>query len=237
MVGRNSVFPFDRVGTFLCAIVLCISGGCQALPSDQVSRTARSANLEATKEVMDDTGAGMKTKLATFGAGCFWCVEAVFQRLDGVEKVVSGYSGGTTSDPTYEQVCTGTTGHAEVCQISYDPSKISYDELLEVFWKTHDPTTRNRQGNDVGTQYRSIILFHDEEQQRLAASYKAKLESEHIWNKSIVTEIVPFQKFWPAEAYHQNYYNNNSAQGYCQLVITPKLDKFSKIFKDKLNRK
>lgn len=176
-------------------------------------------------------------KQATFGAGCFWCVEAVFQRLDGVEKVVSGYSGGTTSDPTYEQVCTGTTGHAEVCQISYDPSKISYDELLEVFWKTHDPTTRNRQGNDVGTQYRSIILFHDEEQQRLAASYKAKLESEHIWNKSIVTEIVPFQKFWPAEAYHQNYYNNNSAQGYCQLVITPKLDKFSKIFKDKLNRK
>ena len=186
---------------------------------------------------MDDTGAQSRTRLATFGAGCFWCVEAVFQRLDGVEKVVSGYSGGTVSNPTYEQVCAGTTGHAEVCQISYDPNKISYDGLLEVFWQTHDPTTRNRQGNDVGTQYRSIILFHDEEQQRLALSYKAKLAAERIWNKPIVTEIVPMQKFWPAESYHQNYYNNNSAQGYCQLVITPKLDKFSKVFKDKLKKR
>jgi len=237
MVGRNRSFSFSRAGKILCAIVLCVSGSVQAIPSVELSRTAGSANMEATKSVMDDTGAEIKTKLATFGEGCFWCVEAIFQRLDGVEQVVSGYSGGTTSNPTYEQVCTGTTGHAEACQISYDPNRISYDELLEIFWKTHDPTTRNRQGNDLGTQYRSIILFHDEEQQRLAVSYKAKLASERIWNSPIVTEIVPFQKFWPAESHHQNYYNNNSAQGYCQLVITPKLDKFSKIFKDKLKRK
>jgi peptide-methionine (S)-S-oxide reductase len=237
MVRRSRSLSFSRAGKFLGAIVLCVSGGLQAIPSVELSPTTRSANVEATKSVMNDTGAEIKTKLATFGAGCFWCVEAVFQRLEGVERVVSGYSGGTVTNPTYEQVCTGTTGHAEVCQISYDPNKISYDELLEVFWKTHDPTTRNRQGNDRGTQYRSIILFRDEEQQRLAESYKAKLASERIWNNPIVTEIVPFQKFWPAESYHQNYYNNNSAQGYCQLVITPKLDKFSKIFKDRLKRK
>ena len=185
---------------------------------------------------MDDTGAKTQSRLATFGAGCFWCVEAIFQRLDGIEKVVSGYSGGTTANPTYEQVCTGRTGHAEVCQISYDPGKISYDELLEVFWKTHDPTTKNRQGNDLGTQYRSIILFHDEEQRRLATSYKAKLASEHIWTDPIVTEIVPFQEFWPAEDYHQDYYDKNSAKGYCRLVITPKLDKFAKIFRDRFKK-
>jgi len=183
---------------------------------------------------MNDTG--NKIGLATYGAGCFWCVEAVFQRLDGVIKVVSGYSGGTTPNPTYEQVCTGTTGYAEVCQIGYDPDRISYEQLLEVFWKTHDPTTKNRQGSDVGTQYRSVIFFHDEEQQRLATSYKQKLEAEHIWSSPILTEIVPFQKFWPAEDYHQNYYDKNSAQGYCRLVITPKLEKFTAIFRDKLKK-
>jgi peptide-methionine (S)-S-oxide reductase len=236
MVGRRNRFSFRSAGRILSAVVLCVAGIVQAIPSGGLPRATRNANLEATEKVMDDTGAQSATRLATFGAGCFWCVEAVFQRLDGVEKVVSGYAGGTASNPTYEQVCAGTTGHAEVCQISYDPKKISYDELLEVFWRTHDPTTKNRQGNDVGTQYRSIILFHDGEQQKLALGYKAKLEAERIWNKPIVTEIVPLKQFWPAESYHQNYYNNNSAQGYCQLVITPKLDKFSKIFKDKLKR-
>jgi peptide-methionine (S)-S-oxide reductase len=175
-------------------------------------------------------------KQATFGGGCFWCVEAIFQRLEGVEKVVSGYSGGTVDNPTYEQVCSGSTGHAEVVQITYDPAKVSYDELLEVFWKTHDPTTLNRQGNDVGTQYRSVIFYHDEDQKKLAEAYKAKLDEEDIWSRPIVTEIVPFTKFWPGEGYHQNYYNNNRSQGYCLLVITPKIEKFHKIFKDKLKK-
>jgi peptide-methionine (S)-S-oxide reductase len=190
--------------------------------------------VEAPKKAMNEKGDQTKLRVATFGAGCFWCVEAVFQRLEGVQKVVSGYSGGHVDHPTYEQVCTGTTGHAEACQITYDPARISYDELLEVFWKTHDPTTRNRQGNDIGPQYRSVIFYHDEEQKQLAESYKTKLEAEHIWNRPIVTEIVPFTKFWPAESYHQNYYNNNPDKGYCTLVITPKVEKFRKVFKDKL---
>lgn len=190
--------------------------------------------MEAPKKAMNEKGDQTKLRVATFGAGCFWCVEAVFQRLEGVQKVVSGYSGGHVDHPTYEQVCTGTTGHAEACQITYDPARISYDELLEVFWKTHDPTTRNRQGNDIGPQYRSVIFYHDEEQKQLAESYKTKLEAEHIWNRPIVTEIVPFTKFWPAESYHQNYYNNNPDKGYCTLVITPKVEKFRKVFKDKL---
>jgi len=183
---------------------------------------------------MNSSGAKSGLKEATFGEGCFWCMEAIFQRLQGVEKVVSGYSGGHVADPTYDQVCTGTTGHAEVCQVTYDPARVSYDELLEVFWKTHDPTTLNRQGNDVGTQYRSVIFYHDDEQRQLAESYKAKLASEHIWNRPVVTEITRFDKFWPAEAYHQDYFKNNPGQGYCRLVITPKLEKFEKIFKDRL---
>ena len=187
--------------------------------------------------VTEGKGEPTGLRLATFGAGCFWCVEAVFQRLDGVEKVVSGYSGGHVSNPTYEQVCAGTTGHAEVCQISYNPQKISYDKLLEVFWKTHDPTTRNRQGEDVGTQYRSVIFYHDDEQKKLAEGYKAKLDAEHIWDRPIVTEIVPFPKFWPAESYHQNYYNNNPGKVYCSLVITPKVEKFKEIFQERLKRK
>jgi peptide-methionine (S)-S-oxide reductase len=175
-----------------------------------------------------------KLEFATFGAGCFWCVEAVFQELEGVEKVVSGYSGGHVENPTYQQVCTTNTGHAEVCQIQYDPGKIGFEQLLEVFWKTHDPTTRNRQGNDVGPQYRSVIFYHDPAQKRLAESYKEKLAAAGIWSKPIVTEIVPFTKFWPAEDYHQNYYSNNPTQGYCAFVITPKLDKFRKVFREQL---
>ena len=172
-------------------------------------------------------------KIATFGGGCFWCVEAVFQELKGVEKVVSGYAGGHVPNPTYEQVCSGKTGHAEVARITYDPEVVSYPELLEVFWKTHDPTTRNRQGNDVGTQYRSIVLSHDDEQKQLAESYKAKLDASGAFNRPIVTEIVPLEKFYPAEDYHQNYYRLNSRQPYCQFVIVPKLEKFRQVFRDK----
>lgn len=173
-------------------------------------------------------------KLATFGNGCFWCSEAIFQRLNGVVKVVSGYSGGQVDAPTYEQVCTGTTGHAESIQITYNPAKVSYSALLEVFWKTHDPTTKNRQGNDVGPQYRSVIFYHDPEQKNLAETCKKRLEAERIWARPIVTEIVPFSKFWPAEDYHQNYYNNNPTKGYCSITITPKIEKFRKVFKERL---
>lgn len=168
------------------------------------------------------------TDTATFGAGCFWCVEAIFQNLEGVESVVSGYSGGTIENPSYKEICTGTTGYAEVCQISYDPDKITYDELLEVFWKTHDPTTLNRQGADVGAQYRSAIFYHNEEQKALAGKYKKELDISGAWDKPIVTEIIPFTKFYKAENYHQDYYNTNPNLPYCTSVIQPKLEKFKK---------
>lgn len=173
-------------------------------------------------------------KMATFGGGCFWCVEAVYQQVKGVEKVVSGYAGGLAKDPTYEQVSTGQTGHAEVCQITYDPTVVTFAELLEIFWKTHDPTTFNRQGNDVGPQYRSIILYQDEQQKEEAEAYKAKLDASGAFNQPIVTQIVPLTKFYAAEDYHQNYYRNNSRQGYCQYVIVPKLEKFREVFRNKL---
>jgi peptide-methionine (S)-S-oxide reductase len=171
---------------------------------------------------------------ATFGSGCFWCTEAVFEKLKGVESVVSGYSGGATENPTYNEVCSGETGHAEVTQITYDPSIITFAELLEVFWQTHDPTTSNRQGNDVGTQYRSVIFYHNEEQKKLAEEYKKKLDEAKIFSNPIVTEITAFTKFYPAENYHQDYYEQNKSQPYCSLVITPKVEKFKKVFKDKL---
>ena len=173
---------------------------------------------------------------ATFGAGCYWCVEAIFQRLNGVISVESGFSGGHIKNPTYREVCTGTTGHAEVCRIQYDPQVIGYDELLEVFWKTHDPTTLNRQGNDAGTQYRSVIFYHNEQQKILASEYKDKLEKAGIWNDPIVTEIVPFEAFYKAKNDHQNYYNQNTSQPYCTFVITPKIEKFEKVFRDKIKK-
>lgn len=168
---------------------------------------------------------------ATFGSGCFWCVEAIFQMVNGVVKVESGYSGGTVANPTYEQVCSGTTGHAEVCQITYDPNKVSYTKLLEAFWTSHDPTTLNRQGNDSGTQYRSAIFYHNAEQKQLAEEYKAKLDQSGAFSKPIVTEIVPFTIFYKAENYHQNYFNLNGNQPYCSFVIAPKVEKFKKVFK------
>jgi len=174
---------------------------------------------------------------ATFGSGCFWCTEAIFENLNGVHSVISGYAGGQVLNPTYEEVCTGTTGHAEVTQITYDPSIISYDELLEVFWKTHDPTTLNRQGNDVGPQYRSIIFYHNDEQKQLAEKYKAELDKSGAWDNPIITEISPLTSYFSAENYHQDYYNNNPNQGYCAFVIAPKLEKFKKVFKEKLKKK
>lgn len=185
----------------------------------------------------DNTGNDNKRiDTATFGAGCFWCTEAQFQQLEGVLKVESGYTGGQVENPTYKEVCTGATGHAEVTNIYYDPSVISYDELLAAFWVAHDPTQLNRQGNDVGTQYRSSIFYHNEEQKQKAQEYKRRLNEEKAYNSDVVTTLEPFTVFYKAEDYHQNYYNQNSNEGYCQFVVKPKLDKFKKVFKDKLKK-
>ena len=184
---------------------------------------------------MADTNVTLDT--ATFGAGCFWCVEAIFQNLQGVYTVESGYSGGTVKDPTYEQVCTGTTGHAEVARITYDPNEISFETLLNVFFRTHDPTTLNQQGADVGTQYRSAIFYENESQKETAEKVKAEVEAAGVWDDPIVTEISPLTNYYKAEDYHQNYYNNNPNKGYCSAVIYPKLKKFYKEFPDLIKDK
>ncbi len=175
-----------------------------------------------------------KLRKATFASGCFWCTEAVFDRLKGVKSVESGYTGGIVLKPTYEQICSGTTGHAEAVQITYDPAEISFEDLLRVFWQTHDPTTLNRQGHDVGTQYRSAIFYHDDEQRAIAEKYKRQLDSSKSFPSPIVTEITPTETFYPAEKYHQSYFELNPNQGYCQMVIRPKVEKFQKEFKDLL---
>lgn len=174
------------------------------------------------------------TEKATFGMGCFWCSEAVFQRLKGVVKVESGYSGGTVKNPSYEDVCTGNTGHAEAIQVTYQPNVISYKELLEIFWTMHDPTTLNRQGADEGTQYRSVIFYHTPAQKALAEAYKTELNKQKVYPDPIVTAINPFTNFYVAENYHQNYFNLNGKEPYCRMVIQPKVDKLEKVFKQKL---
>lgn len=206
------------------------------IPALQACTQSSPANEEAFKEVeqMHESVNGNELKLATFGGGCFWCTEAVFAELKGVSKVVSGYTGGDKVNPTYKEVCSGTTGHAEVIQLSYDPNVISYAELLEVHWKTHDPTQLNRQGNDVGTQYRSAIFYHDAEQKEIAEASKAAAQETGLWDGTIVTEITEASKFYPAEDYHQDYFSNNPYQGYCVAVVAPKVEKFRKAFKSKL---
>lgn len=201
---------------------------CQAKPGDNTP-----VNLNMEKEMQENMDS-LQMDTITFGAGCFWCVEAVFQDLNGVVSVRSGYSGGRIKNPTYKEVCSGLTGHAEVIQLVYKPAVISFDELLEVFWLTHDPTTLNRQGADVGTQYRSAIFYHTEYQKERAEYFKKKLNDEGAFPTPIVTEITAFDTFYPAEAYHQEYYNNNGDQPYCRLVIQPKVEKVKKVFGDKL---
>ena len=186
------------------------------------------------KETMKVETKNIGLLTATFGSGCFWCTEAVFQRVDGVEKVVSGYMGGSVKNPSYREVTTGKTGHAEVIQLHYDPAKISYDELLEIFWATHDPTTLNRQGADVGTQYRSVVFFHTDDQGKLAEAYKKKLDESGAFDNPIVTEITAASEFYVAEDYHQNYFNLNGNAPYCSFVIQPKIEKFKKVFANKL---
>ncbi len=178
----------------------------------------------------------MTTETATLAGGCFWCLEAVYDQLKGVEDVISGYAGGHVPAPTYRQVCTGTTGHAEVVQITFDPDQVSFGDLLRVFFTIHDPTTLNRQGADVGTQYRSAVFYHTPEQKTTAEETIAELEREGIWDDPIVTEVTPFEAFFPAEDYHQEYFENNPNQGYCRVVIAPKVAKFRKLYVDQLKR-
>jgi len=189
---------------------------------------------EANLSTPDPQGVPAKVAVVTFGAGCFWCTEAVFLRLDGVTAVESGYAGGFVKNPTYDAVCAGETGHAEVCRISYNPDKIGFDELLKVFWMTHNPTTLNQQGADIGTQYRSVVFHHDETQKELALKLKKELDESGAFPAPIVTEISPLKEYYKAEAYHQNYFEQNPFQGYCQAVVRPKIAKFEKVFKDKL---
>jgi len=214
----------------ICLIILLtsITGyGCKDL---------KSINKESEKSEMNSVQ-NSNLEIATFGGGCFWCTEAIYERVKGVHTVVSGYAGGTVKNPTYKEVCEGTTGHAEVIQIGYDPKVVSYDELLEIFFKTHDPTTLNRQGADVGTQYRSVIFYQNEEQKKKAEFYKNELNKSGAWDNPIVTEISPLTNFYPAEDYHQDYYENNPNQGYCSFVIGPKVEKFEKVFKNRLKGK
>jgi peptide-methionine (S)-S-oxide reductase len=209
-----------------------------------VSAPARDPNQEpADSPASGQAGKGapatkkeQKMELATFGGGCFWCVEAVLQRVDGVEKVVSGYSGGRTKMPTYEQVCSGRTGHIEVVQVTFDPAKVSYLKLLEIFMKTHDPTTLDRQGHDEGEQYRSIIFTHNEEQAKQARELKEKLDAAKVFDAPIVTFIQPAVEFWPAEEHHQNYYNRNPSNRYCQIVVRSKVEKLEKFFKEEMKK-
>ena len=183
---------------------------------------------------MENRNENIKEELATFGAGCFWCVEAIFAKVKGIISIQPGYCGGHIKNPSYKEVCNGTTGHAEVCHICFDPEIIGYIELLEIFWQTHDPTTLDRQGNDIGAQYRSAIFYHNNQQKHLAQEMKRRLNEDKIWKDPIVTEIFPFEVFYAAEDYHHNYYENNTDQSYCSIVITPKVQKFKKVFKEYL---
>ena len=199
---------------------------------NQAQNQTKEAKKNSPQKVKKNMNANLE--VATFGGGCYWCIEAIFQRLEGVEKVESGFSGGQVKNPTYREVCTGATGHAEVIQITFDTTEISFEEILKVFFTMHDPTTLNQQGNDIGTQYRSAIFYHNEAQKKVSEEIIAALNQAKAYPSPIVTEVTPFDVFYKAEDYHQNYYNDNSGEGYCRYVIQPKIEKFEKVFKDRL---
>ena len=211
---RKKMKPFRFTFAVLCAAFVFFTSAHLYSSSNQL-RPEKNMNERSNSN----------KELATLGGGCFWCIEAVFESIDGITAVTSGYAGGKTENPTYKEVCSGKTGHAEVVQIEYDPEKISYEEILDIFWKAHDPTTLNRQGADTGSQYRSIILFHNEKQKEVAEKSKKKLENSGYYSDPIVTEIRPLSVFYPAEEYHQDYYAKNPYAGYCSIVIRPKLQK------------
>jgi peptide-methionine (S)-S-oxide reductase len=215
----NSVFTVVFGAGILCGILSCAQKSKSTVP-----------------EMTQDISNSKRLDTATVGGGCFWCTEAQFQLLDGVESVKSGFSGGTVKNPSYKEVCNGTTGHAEVIQIVYDNSKLNYADVLQAFFASHDPTQLNRQGNDVGTQYRSVIYYHNEEQKKIAEEIKKELNDSGAYDAPVVTEISPFTVFYKAEDYHQDYFNANGDQPYCQFVVAPKVEKFRKVFKDKLKK-
>jgi peptide methionine sulfoxide reductase msrA/msrB len=217
----------------ILSVAVTLAGGSILMSNYLSSLRAEPVDQQAQPE-SQESATDSRFAQATFGGGCFWCTEAIFRELTGVAQVVSGYSGGAKPNPTYQEVTTGLTGHAEVIQVTYDPQRISYVDLLEVFWKTHDPTTLNRQGADVGTQYRSVVFYHDDEQQKLAEEIKSKLEEARVYSRPIVTEISPLDVFYVAEDYHQQYFERNKRQPYCRAVIQPKLKKFRRVFSDML---
>ena len=222
------------IALFVCSFILTAcsqSNKSMAEPDYIVNK--KDTVIKSISEYVEGKGYE-KYSVATLAGGCFWCTEAFFQNLKGVKKAESGYSGGHVQDPTYRQVCYGNTGHAEVVRVVFDDEVISFDELLEVFWKTHDPTTLNRQGNDVGTQYRSVVFYHDENQRKKAVKYKEKLDASGAWVDPIVTEISPLINYFPAEDYHKDYFDRNGHEPYCSFVIAPKVAKFKEAFKDKL---
>lgn len=221
---KNNLLLLFSLGSITSSLV-----SCQSSQDKKTANTYNKAKMELqTNEKLDS---------AILGAGCFWCVEAVFQRVPGVKQILSGYSGGQVENPSYEAVCDGSTGHAEVIKLVYNPEEVSFATLLSVFWQTHDPTTLNRQGNDIGTQYRSAIFYLNEEQKTTAEKLKKNLDASGAFGAPIVTEISAFTNFYPAEEYHQNYYNQNSSQGYCRYVIAPKLEKFEKVFGEQFRKK
>ena len=224
-MNQLNKFKFLPVCMFLVSIFASACGQ---------AKTEEKSTGKETKSQKSNLKTNQKMEVITLGAGCFWCIESIFQNLKGVEKVVSGYSNGQKPNPTYKEVCSGTTGHAEVAEITFDPSVVSFSEVLEVFFQTHDPTTLNRQGNDAGTQYRSGIFYHTEAQKIKALEIIKALNESQAYSNPIVTEVTPVGTFYPAEDYHQNYFNLNGDQPYCQYVIRPKVDKFKKVFADKL---
>jgi peptide-methionine (S)-S-oxide reductase len=220
----------------LSIFVLLQSIGLQSCGQSNNTQEKKLLAIKETKKIDMQTETNVNDTSASIvlGGGCFWCVEAQYLMLDGVQKVESGYAGGNTENPTYKEVCTGLTNHAEVVKITYDPRKLSFDDILYAFWQSHDPTTLNRQGNDEGTQYRSVVFYSTEEEKQKTEAYIKKLNEEKAFDNPVVTQVAPLTKFYIAEDYHQNYYNNNKTQGYCMFVVGPKVEKFKKIFKDKL---
>ncbi len=220
----------------LSIFVLIQSIGLQSCGQSNNTQEKKLLAIKETKKIdmQTETNVNDTTASIVLGGGCFWCVEAQYLMLDGVQKVESGYAGGNTENPTYKEVCTGLTNHAEVVKITYDPRKLSFDDILYAFWQSHDPTTLNRQGNDEGTQYRSVVFYSTEEEKQKTEAYIKKLNEEKAFDNPVVTQLAPLTKFYIAEDYHQNYYNNNKTQGYCMFVVGPKVEKFKKIFKDKL---
>ena len=220
----------------LSIFVLLQSIGLQSCGQSNNTQEKKLLAIKETKNIDMQTETNVNDTIASIvlGGGCFWCVEAQYLMLDGVQKVESGYAGGNTENPTYKEVCTGLTNHAEVVKITYDPRKLSFDDILYAFWQSHDPTTLNRQGNDEGTQYRSVVFYSTEEEKQKTEAYIKKLNEEKAFDNPVVTQLAPLTKFYIAEDYHQNYYNNNKTQGYCMFVVGPKVEKFKKIFKDKL---